>query len=63
MRIQDLCKGGGGKILPTSHAESRWQQKFGPQNWGSGGGGGGTLGVPLDPHLEISILMVKCMRH
>ena len=39
VRIQDLCKGGGGKrhFADIAHP-SCGGQKFGSQNWGSGGG-------------------------
>ena len=39
VRIQDLCKGGGGqaRFCPHLTAESQWRQKFGPQNWVKGG--------------------------
>ena len=43
VRIQDLCKGGGAQARFCRHRteESRWWQKSGPQNWGSGVGRAG----------------------
>ena len=46
VRIQDLCRGGASEILPTSRSGVTVAAKFGPQNWGSGGGAPGPPGPP-----------------
>ena len=47
-----FCKGGTIKILPTLlSVQSHQREKFGSQNWGSGGGGG----TPMDPRLSLNI--------
>ena len=46
MLIQDLCKGGAAKILPTLRSGVAAAAKFRPENGGSRGGAGPPRSAP-----------------
>ena len=55
VRVQDLCRGGGRGDFADIAQELRWQQKFGPQNWGPGGGRPSSLDQNLQAEYLIDL--------